>query len=168
MFQDANEQNVCLLNDEQCIIRHTLIDLDPVELKYYQFMVSLDKCTGSCNVLSPKIYVSKEIKDINVKAFNMMTNKIEAKAKTKHISCDCKCKFNSTKCNWNRKWSDETCHYECKNYHKSKNDYSWNPSTDICENNKYLRITSIADASVIACDEIIYVMELVSAKRQIL
>ena len=26
----------------------------------------------------------------------MMTNKNEAKAMTKHISCDCKCKFNST------------------------------------------------------------------------
>ena len=34
-------------------------------------------------------------KDINVKVFNMMTNKNEAKAMVKHISCDCKCKFKS-------------------------------------------------------------------------
>ena len=72
-----------------------LIDLNPVELKYLPFMVSLDKCNGSCNVLSPKICVPKETKHINVKAFNMITNKNEAKAMTKHISCDCKCKFNS-------------------------------------------------------------------------
>ena len=72
-----------------------LIDLNPVELKYFPFMVSLDKCNGSCNVLSPKICVPKETKHINVKAFNMITNKNEAKAMTKHISCDCKCKFNS-------------------------------------------------------------------------
>ena len=39
-------------------------------------MISLDKCTGSCNVLSPK-YVPKETKDINVKVFNMITNKNE-------------------------------------------------------------------------------------------
>ena len=32
-----------------------------------------------CNVLSPKIYVPKETKDVNVKAFNMITNKDEAK-----------------------------------------------------------------------------------------
>ena len=38
-------------------------------------MISLDKCTGSCNNLSPKQCVQKETKDINVKVFNMATNK---------------------------------------------------------------------------------------------
>ena len=37
-----------------------------------------------------KIFVPKEIKDINVKAFNTITNKYEAKAMAEHISCDCK------------------------------------------------------------------------------
>ena len=45
------------LNDEPCMVRPTLIDLIPIEPKYYPFMISLDKCTGSCNVLSPKICV---------------------------------------------------------------------------------------------------------------
>ena len=31
------------LNDEPCMIRLTLIDLNPVEVKYYLFMISLDK-----------------------------------------------------------------------------------------------------------------------------
>ena len=43
------------LNDEPCMIRPTLIDMNPNELKYYSFMISLNQCTGSCNVLSPKI-----------------------------------------------------------------------------------------------------------------
>ena len=30
------------------MVRPTLIDLNPVKLKYYPFMISLDKCTGSC------------------------------------------------------------------------------------------------------------------------
>ena len=34
-----------VLNDEPCIVRSTLIDLNPVELKNYPFMISLDKCT---------------------------------------------------------------------------------------------------------------------------
>ena len=59
-------------------------------------MISLNKCTGSCNVLSPKICVPKETKDVNVKAFNMIPNKNETKAMAEHISSDCKCKFNST------------------------------------------------------------------------
>ena len=83
-------------------------------------MVSLDKCAGSCKVLSPKLCVPKETKDINMKAFNMMTKKNEAKAKKKHIPCDCKCKSNSTTCNSDQKWNDETCNCECKNYYRSK------------------------------------------------
>ena len=54
-------------------------------------MNSLDKCTGSCNVLSPKTCVAKETKHKHVKAFDMITKKDEAKAMTKHISCDFKC-----------------------------------------------------------------------------
>ena len=67
------------LNDEPCMVRPTLIDLKPVELKYHPFMISLDKCTGSFNVLSPKICVPKGKKDINVKTFNMLTNKMKLK-----------------------------------------------------------------------------------------
>ena len=48
-------------------------------------MISSNKCTGSCNVLSLKIYVWKETKDVNIKAFNMTTNKNEARAMTEYI-----------------------------------------------------------------------------------
>ena len=133
------------------MVRPTLVDMNPVELKYYLLMISLNKCTGSCNVLSPKTCVSTETKDINVKVFNMITNKTEAKAMTGHISCDCKCKFNSATCNSKQKWNNTTCQCDCKNYRKCKKDYSWNPSTCICQNSsKYLK--SIADTSVTECD----------------
>ena len=117
------------LNDEPWILRPTLINMNPVELKYYSFKISLNKCTGSCNVLSPKICVTKERKDINVKAFNIIPNKNEAKAMTEHISCDCKCKFNSTTCDSKQKWNNKTCQCECTNYSKCKKDNSWNPTT---------------------------------------
>ena len=94
----------CLfLNEEPWMVRHTIINMNSIELKYYPFMISLNKCTGSCNVLSPKIYVPKETKDIYVELFNLITNTDEAKAMTEHISCDCKCKFNSTIYNSNQK-----------------------------------------------------------------
>ena len=108
----AHDQTKCLfLNDEPFMVRPTLIDLIPVKLKYYLFMISLNKFAKSCNVLSPKICVPKEIKDINVKTFNIITNKNEPKEKTEHISSDCKCKFNSTLCNLNQKWNNNnnTC-----------------------------------------------------------
>ena len=53
------------------MVRATLVDLNCVELKFFPFMISLDKCNGSCNVLSPKICIPKKTKHINVKVFNM-------------------------------------------------------------------------------------------------
>ena len=41
-----------------------------------------------------KYMCRKKAKDINVKVFDMITNKNEAKTMTQHISCYCKCKFN--------------------------------------------------------------------------
>ena len=46
-------------------------------------------------------------------------------------------------CSSDQKWNNETCQCECKNYRTYKKDYSWNPSTHIAENGKYLEI--IAD-----------------------
>ena len=73
-----------LLNDEPCMVRRTIFDMNPVDPKHYPFMISLNKYSRSCNVLSPKIRVPKEIKHIYLKAFNMVTNKDEAKAVTEH------------------------------------------------------------------------------------
>ena len=113
------------------MVRATLIDMNPAELKHYPFMISLNKRNGSCNILSAILGVPKVTKDINVKTFNIIINKNEAKSMTGHISCDCKSKFNSTVCNSNKKWNNQTCQCECKNYHNCKKDYSWTPSTCI-------------------------------------
>ena len=100
------------------MVRLTIVDMNPVEQKFYPFMTSLNKCTGSCNVFSPKICVPKETKDIYVKTFNIITKKGEGKAITEHISCDCKCKFNSTIWNSKQKWNNKTSQYECKSANK--------------------------------------------------
>ena len=83
----------------------------------------------------------------------MLTNNHEAKTK---------CKFNSTKCNSNQKWNNETPQFKCKNVCMRQKDYSKNPSRCTCESGKYPK--SIADTSMIVCDEIISVMDIVSTK----
>ena len=72
----------------------------------------------------------------------------------------CKCKLDSKKCYLNQKWNNEICQCECKNYRTCKKGYSWNPNIRIFENGKNLKI--IAGDSSIVCDEIIYVMDIVS------
>ena len=70
------------------MIRQTLIDLNPIELNYYPFIISLEKFNESCNAvvdLSTKICVLGETKDVNVKVFNMVPSINEIKT-VKHIS----------------------------------------------------------------------------------
>ena len=50
------------LNDEPCMVRPTIIVMNPNELNSYPFLISLNECKGSCNVLSPKIWVPKEVR----------------------------------------------------------------------------------------------------------
>ena len=138
------------------MVRPTLIDMDPVKLKHCPFMISLNKCSGNRNVLTPKIYVPKEIKD-------MVSIKTEDKAMTEHISYDSKRKFNSTTCNSNQEWNNKTCQCECINYHKCEKENSWNPRTCICENSKYLK--SIVNTSATECDANIIAIDYVSTKK---
>ena len=79
------------------------------------------------------------------------------------MSCDCKCKFNTTTFNLNQKWNNEGRECEYKNYYSCKKDYSWNPRTCICENSKYFKSTG--DTSVTECDEIILVMDNITTKK---
>ena len=50
----------------------------------------------------------------------MITGINESKTLTKHISCECKCKFDGRKCNSNQKWNNDKCRCECK-----KTSYMW-------------------------------------------
>ena len=65
------------LNNEPCMIRPTLINLNPFEPNYYPFMIVLDrfsKSYSSFDDLFTKICIPSIIKDINIKVFNMIAN----------------------------------------------------------------------------------------------
>ena len=144
-----------------CEIQSTLINLHPNEYSqnfhYYPFAVKLDGCVGSGNTLndlSNNVCVPNKTDDLDLGVFNMITVINEAKTLTKHISCECKCKFDGRKCNSDQWWNNDKCQCDCKKHHFCEKDYVWNPATCNCENGKYL--ASIMVDSGIICDEIVY------------
>ena len=149
-FSGSLETKCVSLINEPGMTRPNLVDLNHIELNNYPFMVSLDGCSGSCNAvddLSTNACVTSKTKDINYKAFHMITRRNEAKTLAKHISCDCKCKFNTATCNSTQKWNNDKCHCECKKYRACKKDYSWNPRC----------LKSVVETSVIVRDEVMNV-----------
>ena len=49
-----------------------------------------------------KLCVSNKTEHLKVSMFNMITEVDESKTLTKHMSCECKFKFDRTKCNSNQ------------------------------------------------------------------
>lgn len=39
------------MNNKSCIVRPTFIDMNPDEFYYYPFIISLDRCDGSCKAV---------------------------------------------------------------------------------------------------------------------
>ena len=71
------------------------MDLNPIELKYFPYMISVDRCNGSRNTLDDffvKICAPNTTEDANINVFNMITGLNEAKTLLKLISCSCNCK----------------------------------------------------------------------------
>ena len=83
----------------------------------------------------------------------MITGINVLKTLTKHISCECKCKFDGIKCNSNQWWNNNKCLCHCKKVQVREKDYVCNPATCNCENGKYL--LSVMDDSGITCDGVI-------------
>ena len=86
------------------MIQPTLTNLHPNEYSqefHNKFSVKLDRCVESCNTLDDsfnKVCVSNKTK---VLILIVLIKKInEFKTLTKHVSCECKCRFNERKCNF--------------------------------------------------------------------
>ena len=116
------------MGNEQCKSRPFLIDLNPVPLKYYPHIITLVKCNG---YYMDTILVKHQIEFGYQTKHNMIIRKIEPKKLSKHIPCECKCKFQILNNN------------TCKN--KKKTVYEkgciWNLATCSCENCRYAGIS---------------------------
>ena len=83
------------------MVKPTLTDLNPVKLHYYPFIISLDRCDVSCSTFEDpfgSICVPNKMEEINLKAFNKIKGVDESNTLKKHISCECRCNFDSREC----------------------------------------------------------------------
>ena len=112
----SNHTECISLSNHKSLIQPILINLHPneysQELHYYPFAINLERCVESSNTLndlSNKVCVPKKTEDLNLGLFNMITEINESKTLAKHISCECKYKFDGRKSNSNVKWNNDKC-----------------------------------------------------------
>ena len=63
-----------IIGNKVCIhessIMHGKTNLNSIELYYYLFIISLDRCNGSCNTIEDSFMCP--MKDLNLEVFNMI------------------------------------------------------------------------------------------------
>ena len=76
--------------------------MNPAEIYYYLFIISVNRSNGSYNTVEDpfdRICGYFRAEDRDLKIFNVIKGINESKALAKHISCECRCEFDSRKCN---------------------------------------------------------------------
>ena len=125
------------MNNQECKIRTKIINLNTNEPMFYPYSIKINRCKGSCNTINDpyaKICVPGQIKDTNVKVFNLMSRTNETRHIKWHKTCKCKCRLDASICNNKQRWNDEKCRCESKELiDKGMCDkgFIWNPSN--CE-----------------------------------
>ena len=71
-------------------------------------------CCNTVNDLPNKVCVQNKTEDLNIIVFDMIPGKNESKTLTKHISCECKCKFDGRKFNSDQWLNNDKCRCECE------------------------------------------------------
>ena len=122
------------LKNQEYKERPEIINFNSNNPIFYPFSIKINKCSCSCNNINNpyvKICVPDVIKDLNVKAFNLMSRTNETRFIKWHEKCKCECTLNGIICNNKQRWNKHKCRCECKElidkgiYDKG---FIWNPS----------------------------------------
>ena len=78
----ANKLSCISMNNQECEARPEIINVNSNNPIFYPFSIKTSKCSGNCNNINDpyaKICVPYVVKDLNVKAFNLMSRINETK-----------------------------------------------------------------------------------------
>ena len=88
------------MNNQKCQVRPKIVDISSNSPMFYPFSIKINKCSGNCNNINnpyAKICVSDTVKDLNVRAFNLMSRTNDKSCSIgeylDYSSCKCKKKL---------------------------------------------------------------------------
>ena len=99
---NVNSLECVSMNNQECKIRPEIINLNINEPLFYPYSIKINKCKDSCNTIKgpyAKICVPDNIKNTNVKVFNLMSRTNETRHIKRHKTCKCRCRLDSSVCN---------------------------------------------------------------------
>ena len=94
-----------------------IINVNTNDPMFYPYSNEINKCKGSCNTINDpyaKICIPDTIKNINVKAFDLMSRTNETRHIKWHKTCKFKCRLDASFCNNKQRRNKDKCRCECK------------------------------------------------------
>ena len=114
-FTSVNSLSCISMNNQECKVRPEIVNVNNDEPVFYPFSIKKSKCSGSCKSINnpyAKMCVPEVVKDLNVKAFNLMSRTNETRHIKWHEKCKCKYRLDATVCNNKQCWNDDK--YRCE------------------------------------------------------
>ena len=146
------------MKNRECTVRPEIISTNSNNPMFHPFSVKINRCCSNCNNINDpyaKICGPDIVKDLNVKAFNLMSRTNDTRSIKWHKLCNCICRLNEIICNNKQRWNEDKCRCDCKKlidkkgvYDKS---YIWNPSNCECQCDKSCNIGQYLDYSDCKC-----------------
>ena len=93
---NVNSLECISLKNQECKLRHEIVNIDSNDPIFYPFSIKINKCSGNCNNISnpyARICVSDTVKNLNVKVFNLISLTNETRLIKWHESCKCICRL---------------------------------------------------------------------------
>ena len=158
-LSNVNSLECVSMNNQECKIRPQIMNINTNEPLFYPYGIKIDKHKGSCNTINDpyaKICVPNNIKNTNIKVFNLMSRTNETRHIKWHKTCKCRCRLDASICNNKQRWNEDKCRCECKDLiDKGVCDkgFIWNPSNCECECDKSCNIGEYLDYKNCKCEK---------------
>ena len=111
-LSNTNSLKCISMHKQECKSRSKIINVNNNEPVFYPYSVKVNKCSGSCNNINEpyaKICVPDNVKNTNVKVFNLMSRTNETRHIKWHKTCKCRCRLDSSVCNNIQRWNEDKC-----------------------------------------------------------
>ena len=105
------------MKNQECKVKPEIIDVSSNNPIFYPFSVKINRCSGNGNSINDpyaRICVPDNVKNLNVKVFNLMSRSNETELIKWHKTCKCIGRLGGIICNNKQRQNKDQCRCECK------------------------------------------------------
>ena len=90
------------IKNQECKVRPEIVDINSNNPIFHPFSIKINNCSGNCNNINDpyaRTCIPDIVKNLNVKAFNLMSLTNETRHIKWHEKCKCICRLDKIICN---------------------------------------------------------------------